>query len=215
MNAFAGARQEFALGGGGRGGSLFAAAPRAGGPGRHLAPARLPPHRARVGAAQLRRQARQGGGRPRAGRLEAQRRADGRDPVRRRAHRPAGLHRRAAARRSRGHALGRRAPAARTPKVIEPLVPVDLVVDHSVQVDFWSTPRRAAAATWRSSSSATARATSSSSGACRRFDGFKVVPPGIGIVHQVNLEYLAQGVLARRTASSIPTRSSAPTRTPP
>ena len=44
------------------------------------------------------------------------------------------------------------------------------------------------------------------------FDTFKVVPPGIGIVHQVNLEYLARGVLGA-TASAIPTRWSAPTRT--
>ncbi len=82
----------------------------------------------------------------------------------------------------------------KNPKIIEPLVPVDLVVDHSVQVDF-----------------------AGSAGAYQRnlemefdrnreryqflkwgmqaFDTFKVVPPGIGIVHQVNLEYLAKGVL--------------------
>ena len=47
------------------------------------------------------------------------------------------------------------------------------------------------------------------------FDTFKVVPPGIGIVHQVNLEYLARGVHKRRTACTIPTRWSAPTATPP
>ena len=45
------------------------------------------------------------------------------------------------------------------------------------------------------------------------FQGFEVVPPGIGIVHQVNLEYLAQGVLREATASTTRTRSSAPTRT--
>src|SRR5947209_12870000 len=85
----------------------------------------------------------------------------------------------------------------KNPKIIEPLVPVDLVVDHSVQVDF-----------------------AGSTGALQRnleiefqrnreryqflkwgmqaFDTFKVVPPGIGIVHQVNLEYLAKGVLSTR-----------------
>ena len=48
------------------------------------------------------------------------------------------------------------------------------------------------------------------------FDTFKVVPPGIGIVHQVNLEYLAKGVLVRNGRTFIiPTRSSAPIRTPP
>jgi aconitate hydratase len=46
------------------------------------------------------------------------------------------------------------------------------------------------------------------------FDTFKVVPPGIGIVHQVNLEYLAKGVLNAERRLSIPTRWSAPTRTP-
>ena len=45
------------------------------------------------------------------------------------------------------------------------------------------------------------------------FDTFKVVPPGIGIVHQVNLEYLAKGVLDARTAFIIPTRWSARIRT--
>ena len=50
------------------------------------------------------------------------------------------------------------------------------------------------------------------------FETFKVVPPGIGIVHQVNLEYLAKGVLRQdRTTAvlSIRTRWSAPIRTPP
>ena len=70
----------------------------------------------------------------------ARRRAHRRDPVRRRAHRAAGLHRRAAARRSRGDALRRAARSASDPKIIEPLVPVDLVVDHSVQVDFSGPP---------------------------------------------------------------------------
>jgi aconitate hydratase len=82
------------------------------------------------------------------------------------------------------------------PQIIEPLVPVDLVVDHSVQVDY-----------------------AGSSDALRQnmelefqrnrpryqflkwgmqaFKSFKVVPPGIGIVHQVNLEYLARGVLGK------------------
>ena len=46
------------------------------------------------------------------------------------------------------------------------------------------------------------------------FDGFKVVPPDTGIVHQVNLEYLARVVLRERRACSTPTRWSGPTRTP-
>ncbi|MBL8421537.1 MAG: aconitate hydratase AcnA, partial [Dechloromonas sp.] len=87
-------------------------------------------------------------------------------------------------------ALGR--PA----KLIEPLVPVDLVVDHSVMVDYFGTPaaldlnmqlefdrnrERYAFMKW----------------GMQAFDSFNVVPPGIGIVHQVNLEYLAPGVHCR------------------
>ena len=81
------------------------------------------------------------------------------------------------------------------PKIIEPLVPVDLVVDHSVQVDFAGSAdamdknleleftrnrERYQFLKW----------------GMQAFDTFKVVPPGIGIVHQVNLEYLARGVLS-------------------
>jgi aconitate hydratase len=83
----------------------------------------------------------------------------------------------------------------KNPKLIEPLVPVDLVVDHSVQVDFAGTPdalrrnldlefqrnrERYEFLKW----------------GMQAFDTFKVVPPGIGIIHQVNLEYLAKGVLS-------------------
>ncbi len=79
------------------------------------------------------------------------------------------------------------------PGVIEPLVPVDLVIDHSVQVDFAGSEsayeknmamefkrndQRYRFLKWGT----------------QAFNGFSVVPPGIGIVHQVNLEYLAKGV---------------------
>jgi len=96
-----------------------------------------------------------------------------------------------AAMRSAASRLGK------NPKIIEPLVPVDLVVDHSVQVDFYGTPdafrknldvefkrnhERYRFLKWGT----------------QAFDGFSVVPPGIGIVHQVNLEYLAKGVLEKQ-----------------
>ncbi|MDR2981087.1 MAG: aconitate hydratase [Puniceicoccales bacterium] len=95
-----------------------------------------------------------------------------------------------AAMRSAVHKLGK------NPKIIEPLVPVDLVVDHSVQVDFAGTGEalqqnldlefyrnheRYQFLKW----------------GMQAFDTFKVVPPGIGIVHQVNLEYLAKGVFEK------------------
>jgi aconitate hydratase len=86
--------------------------------------------------------------------------------------------------------------AGADPKIIEPLVPVDLVVDHSVQVDYANRPdalqlnmdvefrrnqQRYQFLKW----------------GMQAFNGFGVVPPGIGIVHQVNLEYLARGVLEK------------------
>jgi aconitate hydratase len=84
----------------------------------------------------------------------------------------------------------------KNPTMIEPLVPVDLVVDHSVQVDFFGSSQalqlnldlefkrnreRYILLKWGQ----------------QAFQTFGVVPPGIGIVHQVNLEYLAKGVLEK------------------
>jgi aconitate hydratase len=88
----------------------------------------------------------------------------------------------------------------KNPKVIEPLVPVDLVVDHSVQVDvaaradallrnleheFQRNRERYQFLKW----------------GMQAFSTFKVVPPGIGIVHQVNLEYLAKGILSHQAGT--------------
>jgi aconitate hydratase len=84
----------------------------------------------------------------------------------------------------------------RDPKIIEPLVPVDLVIDHSVQVDFWSTPDAL-----RLNMETEFRRNRSRyqflKWGTQAFDGFRVIPPGIGICHQVNLEYLAQSVLEK------------------
>jgi len=83
------------------------------------------------------------------------------------------------------------------PKLINPLVPVDLVVDHSVQVDRFNSPdalelnvdlefirnrERYEFLRWGQTA----------------FDNFRVVPPNVGIVHQVNLEFLAKGVFLRQ-----------------
>src|SRR5579863_2138985 len=91
----------------------------------------------------------------------------------------------------------------KNPKIIEPLVPVDLVVDHSVQVDFAGSAdamkrnldiefqrnrERYQFLKW----------------GMQAFETFKVVPPGIGIVHQVNLEFLAKGVLRDAAGVSYP-----------
>jgi aconitate hydratase len=77
--------------------------------------------------------------------------------------------------------------------IIEPLVPVDLVIDHSIQVDFSS-----AADAFQKNMEMEFKRNNSRyqflKWGMQAFDGFRVVPPGIGIVHQVNLEYLARGV---------------------
>ena len=82
------------------------------------------------------------------------------------------------------------------PRKVNPLIPVDLVIDHSVQVDnfgaadslqknveleFQRNGERYEFLRWGQ----------------RAFDNFRVVPPNVGIVHQVNLEYLAKGVFVR------------------
>jgi len=88
------------------------------------------------------------------------------------------------------------------PKKINPLVPVDLVIDHSIQVDFFAT------------SDALQRNTEMEFQRNREryeflkwgqstFDNFRVVPPMTGIVHQVNLEYLADVVTARKDGSEV------------
>jgi aconitate hydratase len=82
----------------------------------------------------------------------------------------------------------------KNPKIIEPLVPVDLVVDHSVQVDFAGSADSMARNLDLEFSRNRERYQFLKWG-MQAFDTFKVVPPGIGIVHQVNLEYLAKGVL--------------------
>jgi aconitate hydratase len=80
------------------------------------------------------------------------------------------------------------------PGIIEPLVPVDLVVDHSVQVDYSEIPDALQKNMEIEFKRNRARYQFLKWGT-QAFNGFSVVPPGIGIVHQVNLEYLAKGVL--------------------
>ena len=104
------------------------------------------------------------------------------------------------------------------PNRVNPLQPVELVIDHSVQVDYFGrtdafqlnaelefsrNKERYAFLRWGQNA----------------FHNFRVVPPDTGIVHQVNLEYLARVVVSNnddtgRYRSRTRTRSSAPTRTP-
>jgi aconitate hydratase len=84
----------------------------------------------------------------------------------------------------------------RDPKIIEPLVPVDLVVDHSVQVDF-SNRDNALQLNMETEFERNSSRYQFLKWCKQAFTSFSVVPPGFGICHQVNLEYLAQGVLSK------------------
>ena len=84
----------------------------------------------------------------------------------------------------------------RNPGLIEPLVPVDLVVDHSVQVDIAGSGDALHRNMELEFQRNMARYQFMKWG-MQAFNGFSVIPPGIGIVHQVNLEYLARGVLQK------------------
>ncbi len=92
--------------------------------------------------------------------------------------------------------------AGKDPSKINPVVPVDLIIDHSVQVDYFGTNfafeknveleylrnrERYSLLKWAQNS----------------IDGFRVVPPGMGIVHQVNLEYLAQVIVDKEIEGEI------------
>ena len=87
------------------------------------------------------------------------------------------------------------------PKKIEPLVPVDLVVDHSVQIDHFREPN-ALDLNMKLEFMRNKERYQFMKWGMQAFDTFKVVPPGIGIVHQVNLEYLARGVHRKGDAQS-------------
>ena len=92
-----------------------------------------------------------------------------------------------AAMRNVAHDMGK------NPKVIEPLVPVDLVVDHSVMIDHYG-KKDALDLNMKLEFQRNEERYQFMKWGMQAFDTFKVVPPGIGIVHQVNLEYLARGV---------------------
>jgi aconitate hydratase len=86
----------------------------------------------------------------------------------------------------------------RDPKIIEPLVSVDLVVDHSVQVDFFGSARALELNLEMEFKRNRERYQFLKWGQ-QAFKTFQLIPPGIGIVHQVNLEYLAKGVLSAQS----------------
>jgi len=81
----------------------------------------------------------------------------------------------------------------KNPKTIEPLVPVDLVVDHSVMVDYYGS-KNALDLNMKLEFQRNNERYEFMKWGMQAFDTFGVVPPGFGIVHQVNLEHLARGV---------------------
>ncbi|MBV6449815.1 MAG: Aconitate hydratase A [Anaerolineales bacterium] len=83
------------------------------------------------------------------------------------------------------------------PKKINPLVPVDLVIDHSIQVDFFATPDALQRNTEMEFLRNKERYEFLKWGQ-HAFQNFRVVPPMTGIVHQVNLEYLADVVMTKK-----------------
>jgi aconitate hydratase len=86
------------------------------------------------------------------------------------------------------------------PSKINPLVPVDLVIDHSVMVDYFGTADSFQRNVEREYERNKERYEFLRWGA-GAFNNFRVVPPGTGICHQVNLEYLAQSVWTKETGS--------------
>ena len=100
------------------------------------------------------------------------------------------------------------------PQRINPLQPVDLVIDHSVQVDEYGTDAAFLINTELEFERNSERYVFLRWGQ-DAFKNFRVVPPGTGICHQVNLEYLGKTVFVNEDdeATRTPTRSSAPTRT--
>ena len=92
------------------------------------------------------------------------------------------------------------AQMGRNPKTIEPLVPVDLVVDHSVMIDHYGN-KQALDLNMKLEFQRNRERYQFMKWGMQAFDTFGVVPPGFGIVHQVNLEYLARGV--HKTAAGV------------
>src|SRR5450830_339761 len=93
------------------------------------------------------------------------------------------------------------AKEGKNPKNIEPLVPFDLVVDHSVQIDHFR-EKKALDLNMKLEFERNNERYQFMKWGMQAFDTFGVVPPGFGIVHQVNLEYLARGVHKLKDAKS-------------
>ncbi|MCG2633472.1 MAG: aconitate hydratase AcnA [Gammaproteobacteria bacterium] len=94
------------------------------------------------------------------------------------------------------------ARAGKDPAKIEPLVPVDLVIDHSVQVDRYGT-RTALAENAEIEFQRNQERYEFLRWGQSAFETLNIVPPSVGIVHQVNLEHLAKGVMTRQQNGAV------------
>ncbi len=92
--------------------------------------------------------------------------------------------------------------AGKDPDIINPQVPVDLVIDHSVQVDFYGEPN-ALSENVEKEFQRNAERYRFLKWAQNSFDNLRIIPPSVGIIHQVNLEYLAKVVMTRKTGNDI------------
>ncbi|MEZ6100190.1 MAG: aconitate hydratase AcnA [Pirellulaceae bacterium] len=88
------------------------------------------------------------------------------------------------------------------PRKINPLIPVDLVIDHSVQVDRFGN-RDALEQNVELEFSRNRERYEFLRWGQQAFDNFRAIPPNVGIVHQVNLEYLAKGIFLRNVGDSV------------
>jgi aconitate hydratase len=88
------------------------------------------------------------------------------------------------------------------PRKINPLIPVDLIVDHSIQVDYYGTSQSLSQNVAKEYERNTERY-SFLKWAQKNFDNFHVVPPNSGICHQVNLEYLARVIITAKQDGNI------------
>ncbi|MES2089867.1 MAG: aconitase family protein, partial [Pseudomonadota bacterium] len=95
------------------------------------------------------------------------------------------------------------ASLGKSPKAIEPLVPVDLVVDHSVMIDHYG-GKKSLDLNMKLEFQRNQERYEFMKWGMQAFDTFGVVPPGFGIVHQVNLEYLARGIHQTKNGVAYP-----------
>jgi aconitate hydratase len=92
--------------------------------------------------------------------------------------------------------------AGKDPEVINPQVPVDLVIDHSVQVDFYGEPN-ALQENVDKEFERNGERYRFLKWAQNAFHNMRIVPPSVGIIHQVNLEYLAKVVMTRKSGNDL------------